>query len=343
MLCAKKNIQDHVREDVDMLTSILRFFLPLIVLGGAVAGGWWLIGAMKAADARDLAAMRPAKVDADAAAAAELKASTQPAKPYPWSANYTEADSIAKRIPVPPGYERVQLDPDSFSNYLRNLPLKADGSQVKLYNGQARTDVTPAGVVDIDVGSKDLQQAAGALMRLHAEYLYYQRRMGSIRFGLASGPTVDFTQWAQGVRPVLAGGELNWTHPGRGAKADSSYASFRSFMDAVFADTNTSSFMKDLGDGPQLKNLLPGHLFVNEGRGGQGAYAAIVVDVAVDKRGARCFLLARADSPAQDIQIVRNTRGKDARILPWFDTHLGEGVDLGKGVRLSAKDVRKFR
>ena len=57
--------------------------------------------------------------------------------------------------------------------YLEEFPVKENGTKVMLYNGKEknRQDVHAA-VLDINIGNKDLQQCADAVMRLRAEYLY---------------------------------------------------------------------------------------------------------------------------------------------------------------------------
>ena len=53
-------------------------------------------------------------------------------------------------------------------------------------------------VVDIDVGPRDLQQCADAIIRLRAEYLYAQQAPDRIRFSFTSGDSAPFSRWAEG-------------------------------------------------------------------------------------------------------------------------------------------------
>ena len=77
------------------------------------------------------------------------------------------ADTLEQRIPPPPGFQRAPVPEQSWGAWLRGLPMKPAGAPVLLYNGAPkwRQDVHVA-VVDIDVGSRDLQQCADAIMRL---------------------------------------------------------------------------------------------------------------------------------------------------------------------------------
>ena len=71
------------------------------------------------------------------------------------------------------GLTRVAVAPGSFGDWLRHLPLLPPGAPVHLFDGRLkpRQDVHAA-VVDLDVGTRDLQQCADAVMRLRAEYLF---------------------------------------------------------------------------------------------------------------------------------------------------------------------------
>src|SRR5688572_1722322 len=85
-------------------------------------------------------------------------------------------------IPVPAGYERVQLTDDSFGAWLRKIRLKKN-KRVYLYNGRLkRNQSAQFAVVDMSIGNKDLQQCADVAMRLRAEYLFDRERYTEIEF-----------------------------------------------------------------------------------------------------------------------------------------------------------------
>lgn len=60
----------------------------------------------------------------------------------------------------------LRLSEGSFAEYLRNLPLKPHGTKVKYYNGEEKPNDVYVAVIDIDVGTRDLQQCADAVIRL---------------------------------------------------------------------------------------------------------------------------------------------------------------------------------
>ena len=79
---------------------------------------------------------------------------------------------------MPGGFERVVAPAHSFAYYLRSLPLKPHGSKVKFYNGSTKNNYgVYDAVVDMDIGTEDLQQCADAIMRLRGEYLFKQNRI----------------------------------------------------------------------------------------------------------------------------------------------------------------------
>ena len=104
---------------------------------------------------------------------------------YPWLSTAVE-ETLESRIPTPPNYQRVNQEPKGYGQWLRGLPLLPGRPAVKLYNGAVKWNQRAHfAVMDIDVGKKDLQQCADAVMRLRAEYLY--SKGGQIAFNFTNG------------------------------------------------------------------------------------------------------------------------------------------------------------
>jgi hypothetical protein len=248
-----------------------------------------------------------------------LLASPTAANPsaYRWQPS-ASADTLAARFPPPAGFQRAPAAPASFAAWLRGLPLKPAGASVLLYSGapKFRQDVHAA-VVDIDVGTRDLQQCADAAMRLRAEWLYAINRPGDIAFNdTGSAKPMPFSRWAAGERPRPSGRTLAWS---RSAAPDAGYASFRRYMDAVFTWAGTYSLERELVTTP-LAEIAPGHLFI---KGGFPGHAVLVADVAVNAATSETrFLLLQSFMPAQDIHVLKNPRSPDAS--PWYALDFGD-------------------
>src|SRR5450432_3446461 len=107
---------------------------------------------------------------------------------YAWPTANTNPDTLERRIAPPPGFQRIGVPPDSWAAWLRSLPLKPAGAPVLLFSGEPkwRQDVHVA-VIDIDVGTRDLQQCADAIMRLRGEWLFAPGGTGEIHFNDTDG------------------------------------------------------------------------------------------------------------------------------------------------------------
>src|SRR5262245_51680426 len=237
---------------------------------------------------------------------------------YAWRGTATGGDTLASRIPPPPGFARTEAAPGSFAAWLRGLPLKPAGAPVLLHTGapKARQDAHVA-VIDIDVGPRDLQQYADAIMRLRAEWLFASGRPGDIAFNdTGAGKPIAFARWAAGERPHLAGRSLAWS---RSASPDASYASFRRYMDVVFTWAGTHSLERELAAKP-LGELAAGNLFI---RGGFPGHAVLVADVAENRAtGERRFLLVQSFMPAQEMHVLKNPADGDGP--PWYPLDFGD-------------------
>jgi uncharacterized protein DUF4846 len=237
---------------------------------------------------------------------------------YPWPRSAPTADTLTSRIAPPPDFERVVAERGSFAAWLRGLPLKASGAPVLLYTGalKSRQDVHVA-VVDIDVGARDLQQCADAIMRLRAEWLFATDRAREIAFnGTGSAKPIAFSQWAAGERPRISGRSLSWS---RSAAPDGSYASFRRYMDVVFAWAGTHSLERELKPAA-LAGIAAGDVFI---KGGFPGLAVLVADVVENRAtGEKRFLLLQSYMPAQDIHVLKNPADTDGP--PWYPLAFGD-------------------
>ncbi len=212
--------------------------------------------------------------------------------------------------------------------------MKPDGAPVRLFNGslKARQDVHAA-VLDLDPGTRDLQQCADAAIRLRAEYLYAAGRMDDIAFHFTSGFPCAFSDWRTGHRVSVRDSDVRWV---TGGGNDSSAASLRRYLDLVFTYAGTASLPRDVesvaaGAGPE-----PGDLYLHPGSPG---HAMTVIDVAV-RGDDRVMLLVQSYMPAQEIHVVRNPASTDGSA--WI--RVGEGpVLVTPEWRFAWSELRRFR
>lgn len=100
------------------------------------------------------------------------------------------AQAIETAIPTPPGYRRAPVGSASFGAWLRKLPVKSGRPPVRLYDGRRKVNqAAHYAVLDVDVGGRDLQQCADAVIRLRAAYLFAGPCADRIRFNFTSGDT----------------------------------------------------------------------------------------------------------------------------------------------------------
>lgn len=225
---------------------------------------------------------------------------------------HAEGTNVMERIAVPNGYERVPVVDGSYGEYLRNLPLKPHGSKVHLFNGELKAKEVYEAVLDVDVGERDLQQCADAVMRLRAEYLYGSGKYDKIHFNFTNGFKADYATWRKGNRIEVSGNKVSWSK--RGA-ASNSYEVFRSYLNMVFAYAGTLSLSKEMKQVP-LSEMQAGDVFLE---GGSPGHAIVVLDMAQNpKTGEKLFILAQGYTPAQDIHVLENEDNGQGN--PWYST-----------------------
>jgi hypothetical protein len=243
--------------------------------------------------------------------------------------------TIESRFILPGGFERVAVPADSFASYLRSLPLKPHGSEVKFYNGSTKNNYgVYDAVVDIDIGTEDLQQCADAIMRLRGEYLFKQNRFNEIHFNFTNGFRVDFSRWIQGYRVIVKGNQTYWA---KSASPSHSYGDFRNYMKKIFMYAGTLSLSKELSP-VAYNDLQAGDIFI---QGGSPGHAVIVVDLAVDTNsGKKIYLLAQSYMPAQDIQVLKNPMNKN--LSPWYELDVNTTIIKTPEWTFNSTDLKRF-
>ena len=208
----------------------------------------------------------------------------------------TAGRTIFKRFDPPPGFSRTVIDTSSFGFYLRHLKLKPFGTRVKYYNGEPKNKSNVyISVIDMDIGNRDLQQCADAVMRLRSEYLYARKRYQDIHFNFVSDGLPRYYE------------EYN--------EGDHSYGKFRKYLDYVFSYANTRSLSQELISLEDIEEMQIGDVFIKTGN--PYGHAVIVIDMA--KNPATCekvYMLAQSYMPAQDIQVLINR--ENPGISPWY-------------------------
>jgi hypothetical protein len=222
---------------------------------------------------------------------------------YLWPASPLRKGTIEERFAPPAGATRIQAS--DFGAWLRRLPLLPEDAPVRLYDGtlKPRQDVHAA-VVDIDVGTRDLQQCADAVMRLRAEYLR------------ARGKPVVFHPDPGKPR------ELRWN----GGRWDK-------FLVRLFAEAGTASLAAELR--PVRDAVAPGDVLI---QGGYPGHAVLVLDAADAPDGKRFLLLGQSYMPAQSFHVLKNPAGG-----VWYDAAaLDGGLVTPEWRPFLRRDVRRF-
>ena len=237
---------------------------------------------------------------------------------YPWQMNETNPRHVASQIPPPTGFRRTEIESGTFADWLRHLPLKKRGAPVLLHDGKPKANQgVHVAVIDIDTGTKDLQQCADAIIRLRAEYLYSRKDFTAIHFNFTSGDKASFTSWLSGYRPIVKGNRVTWA---KQANKDISYSNFRKYLRTVFVYAGSHSLSRELQVRKDASHMQIGDVFI---KGGFPGHAVVVLDMAEnDRTGQRVFLLAQSYMPAQDIHIMKNPT--NASLSPWYKIPLDD-------------------
>ncbi|MBX2810355.1 MAG: DUF4846 domain-containing protein [Myxococcales bacterium] len=227
----------------------------------------------------------------------------------PWP-THSASRTLPERLVPPVGYQRVHLSPTSFGAWLRKLSVKPGRPDVHLYNGRKKHNQSAHWLVlDIDVGKRDLQQCADAVMRLFAEWQWDGEQFDRICFRYTSGHKVSWSDWSLGYRPKIRGRSVILRRRG---VPDARYRAFRAYLNSIFMYAGTASMARDLVPVVDPLEVQPGDVFI---QGGNPGHAVLVVDVVENESSQRRLALVQSYMPAQEIHVLRNPKADG----PWYN------------------------
>ena len=213
--------------------------------------------------------------------------------------------TVESRFLPPEGYVRKTYD-DPYTDYMRKLPMLPDGSPVLIYTGEIREyQDTQVGVLNIDVGKRDLQQCSDAAQRLRAEYLYQTGQHEKIHYHFSNGMALPWDKWRAGWRVKK---EKNKTWLVKTSSSDNSYQNFRKYLDMLFMYAGVNSVMKE-SKVLDIADVRPGDALAAVG------HLIIILDVVENAEGKKKLLLAQSYIPAQQIEVLKNPYSHN----PWYD------------------------
>lgn len=197
------------------------------------------------------------------------------------------------KIPAPWGYERLDTG-DSFTEWLRNLPMKPKGSAIVNYQGEEYPVKDQfflgqsAGVVDMNV-LHQYEQCADMALRLRAEFLFGQHRQSYIKFPLKSS-SLQY----QGGR---------------------SRGSLEAFLVGSYSKINTNTIERDFKK-VSLKEARPGDVIVQSSTSSQElGHLFMIIDEVENVFGQKKYLIGEGSTPAQSFHIMK----ADYHFSAWYD------------------------
>jgi hypothetical protein len=214
--------------------------------------------------------------------------------------------TVRNSILVPRAYVREAYSSGSYSDWIQNLPLKAQPTILDYKGRPVESGLYRVfGVVDMPLlFQSDLEQCADFAMRFWAEY---HKSAGTL-------DTFYLFDYGGQKKPF--------------AKSGKSYAAFLKWS---FANTNSHS-LKSGCRKVASDQLIPGDMFVQNRRGGIG-HVSVVLDVCRSKEGKKLYLIGYSFMPAQQFHIEKAADQYGAE--GWFTVdgyvrYLKDNLDLGK-------------
>ena len=246
-----------------------------------------------------------------------------------------DGNTIKSRFLPPKDFHWVEEKPESFGYFIENFELETYGSPILKYDGSPiATQNLHEAIFKIDVGTKDLQQCADAVMRLRAEFLWKEKRFDEIAFHFTSGDLVKWIDYKKGVRPIINGSTVSFA---QSAKENDSYENFRNYLDLIFNYAGTISLTKETKAVKSNSDLKSGDILITPGSPGHVVFIAGVTE---NKKGEKRYLLGEGFTPAQSIHILKNPFDKG--MSPWYNLDIDSEQTKTARYHFSPTNFRTF-
>lgn len=241
--------------------------------------------------------------------------------------------TVETRFDLPVGYSRIGVLPESYESFLRKLTVKPHDSKVHLYNGDLKSNQSVHdGVIDLDIGSKDLHQCADAIIRVRADYLWVRKKYDQIHFNFTNGHKVDYSEWMKGRRMIVEGNKTYWDQTNY---PSNTYEDYWEYLELIFMYAGTLSLSKELKSEP-IKEMKIGDVFI---QGGSPGHAVVIVDMATNNSGQKIFLLAQSYMPAQELHVLKTL---NESIGPWYTLNNENEIYTPEWI-FSSSDLKRFK
>ena len=249
---------------------------------------------------------------------------------------HKDGKTVRERIDPPKGYTWVTEEEGSFGAYLQAVKLRPAGAKILDYDKKPiMNQFEHIAILDIDVGTKNLQQCADAIIRLRAEYIWAQRRFDEIEFKFTSGDGFSWRDFKKGIRPKVS--NKNKVEFVKSAPKSDGYEAFKRYLEIIFTYAGTISLNKETKRVTDTSKIKTGDMIITPGSPG---HAAIIAGSAKNKQGHKVFLLAQGYTPAQSIHIITNPF--KPRFNPWYEIKISQSPLLTARYEFKTANVKSF-
>ncbi len=242
----------------------------------------------------------------------------------------SNGNTIATRFKVPDGWERIYAEPNSFAQYLRELPLLADGTPLLFHDGKPCDIPAHAAILDKDM-PKHFEQCADTVIHIYSDYLYKTQQYNKLKFTFNNGFICDFLHFAQGYRPNSS---LNGWETCADYWKGTDERVYKVYLEYVFLYANTASLFEYDTKKADPNNVKIGDMFIVPGFPG---HVVMVCDVIRHRTtGELRFMTLQGSMPAVQAHVMMNAL--EPEFSPWQNTRYDHGGFLSATYWLCPKD-----
>ena len=189
-----------------------------------------------------------------------------------------------------------------------------------------------AAIFDISLGDEGYQQCADSIIRLYSDYFYENKQYDKISFQFSNGDECSYERWRDGHRMLVLGG-FSMEIPA--ALSDDSEQQYRNYLKEVMNYAGTISLQNE-SKVISVSELKIGDFICSD------SHVVMIVDIAENDKGEKCYLIGQSFIPAVCFHIVINRQGDEASA--WFTQKQLEQDSFEVGVySFDKSNIRRWK
>ena len=218
------------------------------------------------------------------------------------------SQTIENSFEIPKKYKRIIVN-DYHRWLVNNNVIK--NKKLLTNEGYEVINKDYAAIFNYKAGTLTAHNSKAAAIYLNSRFKFENNQFDNINYTLRNADIFGFNSFLKGRFPATHGYNIMWVNL-RVNNTTPVASMFTGYIQAVWIYSSFGS-LKNFDTYPvHIKNMMPGDIFIN---GETNGHVSTIIDIVVNKKGNKKFMLAESSTPSSQQYILLNPKTKTV----WYD------------------------